>query len=403
VHIPDKVHIGILLPQEKDGGYFQLALSIADSLLAYGTRYSYSIVVYDSDMLKWLADKPHAIRTVPVERRTLPHRAFAFVNAMLGLHLLPTTGRKQASLLSASKIELLLVPFPGLFGYMEKIPYITVIADIMYKKYPSHQYVSLRNRLQAMIVHRYAAKYSSISVVDSPLGMGDLNKYFKIPLDQIRVIPLVPPGYIYNNHDMDAETATNILGKYPLPDRFLFYPSQLCSDKNHARLIQSLHLVERRYGVRIPLVLAGGRDESHDDIMRLIDRSGMSSQVIYVGFVSGKEVVALYKKAVALAYVSICGPTNIPPLEAMILGTPVLCSNLFSMPEQVGDAGLLFDPFSIEDMAEKIYKIWVDEDLRGELKQKGYERIKELTQENYAKQWETVIEDALDKIHSGNV
>lgn len=60
----------------------------------------------------------------------------------------------------------------------------------------------------------------------------------------------------------------------------------------------------------------------------------------------------------------------------MALGTSLMCSNLFSMPEQVGDAGLLFDPFNIEDMAEKIYRIWRDENLRQELIKKGYQRVR---------------------------
>ena len=68
------------------------------------------------------------------------------------------------------------------------------------------------------------------------------------------------------------------------------------------------------------------------------------------------------------------------------------------MPEQVGDAGLLFDPFSIGNMAEKIYRIWIDENLRQELVKKGYQRVKNLTLENYAKQWEKIIEEGLKKI-----
>ena len=57
----------------------------------------------------------------------------------------------------------------------------------------------------------------------------------------------------------------------------------------------------------------------------------------------------------------------------------------------------MFDPFNVEDMAEKIYRIWTDEDLRRELVQKGFERIKDMTIKNYAKQWEKVIEEAVDK------
>ncbi len=124
----------------------------------------------------------------------------------------------------------------------------------------------------------------------------------------------------------------------------------------------------------------------------------MQDQVFHLGYVSDKEIVALYKRATALIYPSLAGPTNLPPIEAMILGTPVLCSNLFAMPEQVGAAGLLFDPFSIGDMAEKILRLWTDNSLRQQLVQRGYEQVKDLTQENYARQWETVIETALQRM-----
>jgi glycosyltransferase involved in cell wall biosynthesis len=157
-------------------------------------------------------------------------------------------------------------------------------------------------------------------------------------------------------------------------------------------------MINRLYGTKVPLVLTGHPLENYENIMRLIKELGISDQIRYLGFVSETEMVALYKKAAVLVYPTLFGPTNIPPLEAMILGTPVLCSNLFSMPEQVGDAALLFDPFSIEDMAEKIYRIWNDEALRKSLVQKGYDRIKEITQENYASQWETVIEKTIQRI-----
>ena len=75
----------------------------------------------------------------------------------------------------------------------------------------------------------------------------------------------------------------------------------------------------------------------------------------------------------------------------------MVSSNVCALPEQVGDAGLIFDPFNIEDIAEKIYNLWIDENLRAELVQKGYNRIKDLTLENYAKQWEDVIKEALNE------
>jgi len=88
---------------------------------------------------------------------------------------------------------------------------------------------------------------------------------------------------------------------------------------------------------------------------------------------------------------------SMPIWEAFYLGVPVLSSNVCALPEQVGDAGLLFDPYNIDDIADKIYKIWIDEKLRAELVKKGYDRIKNLTLENYAKQWENIIEGALNE------
>jgi len=81
--------------------------------------------------------------------------------------------------------------------------------------------------------------------------------------------------------------------------------------------------------------------------------------------------------------------------EAFYLGVPVVSSNVCALPEQVGDAGLLFNPHDIEDMTEKIYKIWTDEGLRKDLVSKGCERVKNLTLENYAKQWEEIIKEAI--------
>ena len=79
-------------------------------------------------------------------------------------------------------------------------------------------------------------------------------------------------------------------------------------------------------------------------------------------------------------------------------GMHVCHQNNFTL-QRVKDAGLLFDPNNVEDMAEKIYKIWIDENLRKELIQKGFERIKDLTLEKYANEWKNIIDEVLEKIN----
>ena len=115
-------------------------------------------------------------------------------------------------------------------------------------------------------------------------------------------------------------------------------------------------------------------------------------------FDSEKEIVALYKKSIALIFPSLFGPTDIPCLEAMVLGVPIACSNLFEIPNQVGNAALLFNPFKTEDITEKIYRIWTNEKVRKELIENGKIMSKNITLENYAKNWGKTIEEALDII-----
>jgi glycosyltransferase involved in cell wall biosynthesis len=395
-----KINVGILLPREISGGHFQLALSITDSLLKFSDTYAYTILYYDRKMLDWLVNVHTASKLVRVEKRNEWQRLGALANLLLHARVFPMTSRSQVANLSTAGIDLLLIPYNGMFGYMHGLPYVINITSVMHKGHArSPVRLSFKDRLFADILYRYSTRKSVLSVVDSRMGKADLSRWYGIESDKISIIPFIPAGYIYENAGMDLVTAERILDKYSLPERFIFYPARFWHVKNHGFMVRSLSSIDARHNVKVPLVLVGQPDKTYEEVMRIAKDLDMQNQIIHLGYVSDKEIVALYKKAVALVYPSLAGPTNLPPVEAMVLGTPVLCSDLFSMPEQVGDAGLLFDPFSTEDMAEKIYTIWTNDNLRQELVQKGYEKIKDLTQENYARQWENVIEAALQKIH----
>jgi len=103
----------------------------------------------------------------------------------------------------------------------------------------------------------------------------------------------------------------------------------------------------------------------------------------------------LYKLSTALVMPTLFESVSLPIWEAFYLGALVVSSNVCALTEQVRDAGLLFEPHNIEDMAEKIYKIWIDDEIRKSLIEKGFKRIKNMTLENYAKEWTKVIDEAL--------
>jgi len=104
----------------------------------------------------------------------------------------------------------------------------------------------------------------------------------------------------------------------------------------------------------------------------------------------------LYSGALAFVYPSLYEGFGLPPLEAMACGTPVLTSNVTSLPEVVGDAGLLVDPYNVEAIAHGIRRLVEDSALREELKRKGLERAKQFTWERTAELTWAVLEEAME-------
>ena len=392
-------NIGILIP-EKGTGVFQYGLSIIDSLAKYSNKYNCKAITYSLQDLNWLT---YAISNktghilIPRKKSTLKNKIKLFCNLVINNNFFYIQEKEVISKIKSNRIKLLIIPYPCLLGFQNKIPYIVAIPDIMHKYYPSFPEYPLKERVKRNILYKNASEHSVFAIVDSLQGEDDLNKFFGIPKEKIKVIPYMPPGYIYKYKDMTIETASNILAKYSIPNKFLFYPARFWYHKNHIRLLKALELVRETYQEKINLVLVGCQDKG-SLVMDFIKKNNLSNQITYLGYVSDEEMVALYKKSVALIYPSLFGPTNIPPLEAMLLGTPVVCSKLFSMPDQIGDSGFFFNPFEIKDIADKIYKIWVDKDLRSDLIRKGYKKAEDMTLKGYAKQWETVIDDSLEKI-----
>lgn len=389
-------------PVNSEGGIFQYALSVVDSLLKYSKGYNYTVICPDIKSIDWLSyfneGRVDMLR-IPNTKTSATGKISVFLGLKFNMDFVNFRKNRTFFQIDDKNIKFLVIPFPSLFGIVNDIPYIVSIPDLMHRYYPHFPEYSFRERMRRDFIYKNSSTRSILTIVDDEKGADDLRKFYRIQESKIRVIPYVPPGYIYKHKGMDINTVSSILKKYNLPERFLFYPAQFWYHKNHIRLVKALKYIKQHSGIEIPLVLSGVQKGNFKKVMDLIKELKMETQVIYLGYVSHTEIVALYKKSVALAYPSLFGPTNIPPLEAMTLGVPVVCSNLFSMPKQLGSAGLLFDPFNVKDIAEKIRLVWTDEKLRKELIVRGYEQIKDVNLENFAKKWEMVIDESLAKFN----
>ena len=383
--------VGILNPTRtsRSGGGFYYLMSLIEGLRD-STDFEIFVFYDDPTFQKFCFDSPYYKWVLLPEHESLLSKIVRRLSAFMGIRS-PLLGRY--GVLHDCEIDLL-ISFESLVGINLNIPFLTFIGDAMYKYYPGLPEYTLKKRVIRDMTARKLLKYSVLTVVDSEKSREDLIRFYGAKAEKIRPIPLCAPPHIYKYRDLEECEIQEVMNKYHLPERFIFYPAQFWHHKNHLRLIQSLALLHKEYGVKIPAVFSGAAWQSFDGVTDLVKELGMGDLIYCPGYLEEREIVALYKKASALVFASFADYTNIPVTEAMVLGTPVLCSNLFAMPEQLGGAGLLFDPFNVEDMAGKIYSIWTDKALRDRLTAKGYQRAVDLSPQNFARRWKNLIEEA---------
>lgn len=233
------------------------------------------------------------------------------------------------------------------------------------------------------------AKYAACLLTDSLLGkqqfIESYSAYMKRHCPHIISLPFIVPSHTGEINEAYIST----------PDKYVFYPAQFWRHKNHINLLKAVQFLKNDVD-DIHLILVGTEKNCFQEIEEYIRDNELEKNITVMGFVSDGNIVYLYKHAVAMVMPSYFGPTNIPPLEAMALGCPTIVSNKYAMPEQVGDAGLLFDPDSPEEMAECIRRVWTDESLRKRMISKGYQKIKEKDKKHFKQGVLQVIKDCLN-------
>jgi glycosyltransferase involved in cell wall biosynthesis len=197
---------------------------------------------------------------------------------------------------------------------------------------------------------------------------------FKIDSDRIQTIHLAADPAFYRENRVPGNKE-RVLMKYRLPEKgYLFFPGNTWPHKNHQGAIKALQLLHREYGHEAPMVCTGSRKDAHSELIHLIEEAGLNGAVKFLGYCPLDDLVGLYEGAAALVYPSLFEGFGIPLLEAMCCDCPIVCSNLTSLPEVAGDAALLVDPHSPEELASAIDRVLTDENLRTSLISRGQQQ-----------------------------
>ena len=203
-----------------------------------------------------------------------------------------------------------------------------------------------------------------------------------------------PP--LWQGAEPKASNIDDIRCKYSLPDKFFLYPAQFWEHKNHARLIDAFAVVASEFP-SLHLVLTGHRQHRYQAVMTQVTNLKLSNRVLHLGYVPTTDIFGLYQLSTALIMPSLFESISIPIFEAFRARVPVCASGIMALTEQVGDAGLIFDPMSIVSIANAMRRILVDEALRGLLVSNGSQRIANITMEKYASD----LDNLLKKVSSG--
>ena len=169
-----------------------------------------------------------------------------------------------------------------------------------------------------------------------------------------------------------------------MPKKFIFYPAQCWFHKNHIKLVEAFKIISNKYD-DIHLILTGSQLKNYHNLMHQIDKLNLCSKVKHLGYIDYKDLPYLYKMSDFLVMPSLFESVSIPIYEAFALEVPVCSSNVVALPEQVGDAGILFNPHDTDDIALKMLSYIENEDLRKEKARLGYKKVINFNHNAYRK------------------
>jgi len=207
--------------------------------------------------------------------------------------------------------------------------------------------------------------------------------------DILRFVDVEPEriDVIYNAYDerFAVEPAEDdivrVRERYQLHDEFVLYAGNVKPHKNLERLIDAFSLVRQRGFDHLKLVLIGDDISKYAALRRAVHQHQLHKYVRFLGYLPQETLAVMYRLAGVFVFPSLYEGFGLPPLEAMASGTPVVTSNVSSLPEVAADAAVLVDPYDPVAIADGIERVLTDEGLRVDLRRRGLARARQFSWE----------------------
>lgn len=268
-------------------------------------------------------------------------------------------------------------------------PVVLTIHDLSFIRFPALFRPS--NRLYLAVSARLSARRARRLIAVSSHAATEAVCLLGVPRKQIDVVHNgVDPSF----RPLSAQEVAAFRTTRGLPERHLLHIGTLEPRKNLVRLVEAFGRVRDS---DMCLVLVGGRGWLYRELFAKVEDLQLGSKVCFVGYVPDEELPLFYNAAHSLVYPSLYEGFGLPVLEALACGTPVLTSNRSSLPEIAGDAALLVDPCSVDDIAAGMQRLMKDEALRQELRERGLARARQFSWQRTAQETAQVYQRTLSE------
>jgi glycosyltransferase involved in cell wall biosynthesis len=252
-------------------------------------------------------------------------------------------------------------------------PTVVTIYDVSFALFP--QFFRGLNQTYLRLGTRWSARRAQRIIAISECARRDVHRLYGVPLDRITV---AYPGVDETLSRVDPDRVQEFRRMKNLPDKFLLYLGTLEPRKNLTMLVRAFAQLKREYPEAV-LVLAGGIGWLADELFAAMAECGVKDSVLLPGYVAAAEKALWYAAATAFVFPSRYEGFGMPPLEALACGTPVVTSNAGSLPEVVGEAGLLLAPDDVSGWAAALKRVWTDAAYRAELADRGVKQAQRFT------------------------
>ena len=283
------------------------------------------------------------------------------------------------------------IHFPYQYFERTALPSIYTPHDLQHVHHP--EFFSSEEVARREKVYREGCAQASAITVGSEWVKQDLVESYQVPDEKIFIVPWAPVTEVYPRLGEAAERS--VLERLGLRRPFALYPAVTWPHKNHIRLLEALALL-RDEGTELSLVCTGHQTPYFSEIVEKCRSLRLSNQVRFLGMVPGEELRALYRNAELVVIPTLFEAASGPMFEAWLEETPVACSAVTSLPEQANGAALLFDPLSVEEIAQALSKLHLDERLRRGLVVKGSRRLQDFDWGRTAKSYHDIYQAVAD-------